>query len=454
VLKLENIKKVYFIGIGGIGMSAIARFFNERGIAVTGYDKTPTTLTEQLEKEGISIHFDDNTQKAPLDADLVIYTPAIPKEHTELKMFQNSTVPLMKRSEVLGLISKDSYCIAVSGSHGKTTVSAMITHILKDSGYDCSAFLGGISVNLNSNYVNGKNNVVVIEADEYDRSFHRLNPDIAIITAVDTDHLDIYGSRENIEEAFLIFTQKMKAGGTVIVQNGVSILSKIKGVDIVTYSLRDRSAMNHGLGYQIENGKYHVEFENFAQEKSVYTLGVAGYHNVENSLAAISVAQILKIPFEKVAKALASFKGIKRRFEYIFQNEKYIYIDDYAHHPEEINVFLGSLKEMFPEKKICVIFQPHLFSRTNDLQIEFAKSLSSIDQLYLLDIYPAREKPMEGVTSNLILDKVTIVNKEIVSKEMLLEKLKTDQFDILATVGAGDIDTLIQPIKSLLSNKV
>ncbi len=449
MLKLENIKKVYFIGIGGIGMSAIARFFNERGLIVGGYDKTPTRLTEQLIQEGIEVHFDDNTLKAPLDADLVIYTPAIPKEHSELKMYQNSAIPLMKRSEVLGLISKDSYCIAVSGSHGKTTVSAMIAHILKDSGYDCSAFLGGISVNLNSNYVSGKNNVVVIEADEYDRSFHRLNPDIAIITAVDTDHLDIYVSRENIEEAFLIFTERLKLGGSLVVQNAVSILSRIVSDKIVTYSLRDQSAMNHVLNYKIENGDYKVQTSNGLN----YTLGVSGYHNVENSLAAISVAQILEIPTEKIAKALSSFRGIKRRFEYVFQNEKYIYIDDYAHHPEEINVFLGSLKEMFPDKKIAVIFQPHLFSRTKDLQDDFAKSLSNIDQLYLLDIYPAREKPIDGVTSKLILEKVKIDKKEIVSKEQLLGKLLTDDFDILATIGAGDIDTLIEPIKNLLKSK-
>jgi UDP-N-acetylmuramate--alanine ligase len=453
VLKLEDIKKVYFIGIGGIGMSAIARFFNERGVAVSGYDKTSTSLTEQLVKEGIFIHFDDNTQKAPLDADLVIYTPAIPKEHTELKMYQNSKVPLMKRSEVLGIISQGSFCIAVSGSHGKTTVSAMITHVLKESGHDCSAFLGGISVNLNSNYVNGKNNVVVIEADEYDRSFHRLDPDIAIITAVDTDHLDIYGTKKNIEEAFLVFTERLKKDGSLIVQKNVSILPQLKADHLITYSLNDLAAMNHCTAYQIIDGKYHVEIENKAHEKFAYTLGVAGYHNVENSLAAISVAQLLNIPFEKVASALQTFKGIKRRFEYVFENEKMVYIDDYAHHPEEINVFLGSLKEMFPNKKICVIFQPHLFSRTKDLQDDFAKSLSSIDQLYLLDIYPAREQPMEGVSSALILDKVSIDKKEIISKERLLEKLAHDDFDVLATIGAGDIDTMIQPIKKILINK-
>ena len=453
MLRLENIKKVYFIGIGGIGMSAIARFFNERGVEVSGYDKTPTALTAQLERENIKVHFDDNITKAPLNADLVIYTPAIPKDHNELLMYQNSQIPLMKRSEVLGMISANSFCIAVSGSHGKTTVSSMITHVLKDSGYDCSAFLGGISVNLQSNYTSGKNNVVVIEADEYDRSFHRLSPDIAIITAVDTDHLDIYGTKENIEEAFLIFIERIKKNGTVVAQKNIPILDRINGPNLLTYSLSDSAANYAVQSYSIKNGRYHVVVRHQSDEMYEFDLGVAGYHNVENSLAAIAVAALLKIPFEKTAKALASFKGIKRRFETIFENEKLVYIDDYAHHPQEINVFLGSVKEMYPSKKITAIFQPHLFSRTKDLQDEFAQRLSIVDQLYLLDIYPAREKPMEGVTAKLILDKVSIAQKEIISKEDLLHRIATDELEILVTIGAGDIDTLILPLKNILINK-
>jgi UDP-N-acetylmuramate--alanine ligase len=300
-LQLNDIKKVYFIGIGGIGMSAIARFFNERGVSVSGYDKTPTQLTNLLIEEGIAVHFDDNIEKAPLDADLVIYTPAIPKEHTELKMYQNYTIPLMKRSEVLGLISKDSYCIAVSGSHGKTTVSSMITHILKDSEYDCSAFLGGISVNLNSNYISGKNNVVVVEADEYDRSFHRLSPDIAVITAVDTDHLDIYGTKENIEDAFVIFTEKIKVGGSVIANSDVQILDRISTTKF-TYHLNNKSANCFVKKYEIQDGSYIVTINDMNQEEQKFTLNIAGYHNIENALAAISVAQLLKIPFEKLQK--------------------------------------------------------------------------------------------------------------------------------------------------------
>ena len=451
-LQLNDIKKVYFIGIGGIGMSAIARFFNERGVSVSGYDKTPTILTQQLIKEGIDIHFDDNIEKAPLDADLVIYTPAIPKEHLELKMYQNATIPLMKRSEVLGLISKDSFCIAVSGSHGKTTVSSMITHILKETGYDCSAFLGGISVNLNSNYISGKNNVVVVEADEYDRSFHRLSPDIAVITAVDTDHLDIYGTKENIEAAFVIFTEKIKSGGKVVANNQVQILNRIHATKY-TYHLQNSTANCYVKKYQINDGSYQISINDINDTAQIFNLNIAGYHNIENALAAISVAQLLAIPFDKIAAALATFKGIKRRFEYIYKSNNCIYIDDYAHHPEEINVFLGSLKEMYPNKKITAIFQPHLFSRTNDLQIEFAKSLSQIDTLYLLEIYPAREKPIEGVSSKLILDRVSIASKYILSKDAILEKIEKEIPEIIVTIGAGDIDTMISKIKQLLENK-
>ncbi len=451
-LNINDIKKVYFIGIGGIGMSAIARYFNQLGISVSGYDKTPTALTHLLESEGIAIHFDDNIEKAPQDADLVVYTPAIPKDHTELKMYQNSTTPLMKRSEVLGLISKDSFCIAVSGSHGKTTVSSMITHILKDSGYDCSAFLGGISVNLNSNYTNGKNNVVVVEADEYDRSFHRLSPDIAVITAVDTDHLDIYGTKEKIEEAFVIFTDKIKNNGKVVANKNVQILDQVKQTTI-TYHLDNHAANCYTLHYTIKDGAYEIQLHDIHHKEQSFTLNIAGYHNIENALAAISVAQLLEIPFDKIAHAMATFKGIKRRFEYIYKSAPCIYIDDYAHHPQEIDVFLGSLKEMYPTKKITAIFQPHLFSRTNDLQDDFAKSLSQIDTLYLLDIYPAREKPMEGVTSQLILDKVSIADKSILSKEEVLQKIEAQPSDIIVTIGAGDIDTLIPKIKTILEAK-
>jgi UDP-N-acetylmuramate--alanine ligase len=452
MLQLNDIKKVYFIGIGGIGMSAIARFFNQRGVSVSGYDKTPTALTNILEQEGIQVHFDDNIEKAPLDADLVVYTPAIPKEHTELKMYQNSQVPLMKRSEVLGLISKDYFCIAVSGSHGKTTVSSMITHILKDSGYDCSAFLGGISVNLNSNYTSGKNNVVVVEADEYDRSFHRLSPDIAVITAVDTDHLDIYGTKEKIEEAFVIFTQKIKEHGKVVANKDVQILDQIS-TEKLTYHLSDTASTCFVVNYEILDGAYNININDIHGVAQKFVLNIAGYHNIENALATISVAQLLDISFDKIAKALATFKGIKRRFEYIYKSPTCIYVDDYAHHPQEIDVFLGSMKEMYPSKKITAIFQPHLFSRTKDLCVDFAKSLSQIDNLYLLDIYPAREKPMEGVTSNLILDKVTIANKAILSKEEVLEKITNSKDEIIVTIGAGDIDTMIVKIKKILEEQ-
>jgi UDP-N-acetylmuramate--alanine ligase len=358
----------------------------------------------------------------------------------------------MKRSEVLGLISKDYFCIAVSGSHGKTTVSSMITHILKDSGYDCSAFLGGISVNLNSNYTSGKNNVVVVEADEYDRSFHRLSPDIAVITAVDTDHLDIYGTKEKIEEAFVIFTQKIKEHGKVVANKDVQILDQIS-TEKLTYHLSDTASTCFVVNYEILDGAYNININDIHGVAQKFVLNIAGYHNIENALATISVAQLLDISFDKIAKALATFKGIKRRFEYIYKSPTCIYVDDYAHHPQEIDVFLGSMKEMYPSKKITAIFQPHLFSRTKDLCVDFAKSLSQIDNLYLLDIYPAREKPMEGVTSNLILDKVTIANKAILSKEEVLEKITNSKDEIIVTIGAGDIDTMIVKIKKILEEQ-
>lgn len=447
-------KKVYFLGIGGIGMSAIARYFHKRGVQVSGYDKTETALTRMLLEEGIHVHYDDNPSTAPLDVDIVIYTPAIPKNHGELCMYQNSKIPLIKRSEALGLISKDAFCIAVAGSHGKTTVSSMITHILKSSGYDCSAFLGGISVNYQSNYIEGNNNVVVVEADEYDRSFHKLSPDIAIITAVDTDHLDIYGTKEHIEDAFVIFTEKIKNKGCVVLQKDVQIQNRISK-PIYTYALSDltKSASLYTDSYVIENGIYHVTSIDKTNKKYSFTLGVSGYHNVENALAAMQVALLLEIPFEKIAMALATFKGIKRRFEYIYQSSSKIYIDDYAHHPQEIDVFLGSVREMYPGKKITAIFQPHLFSRTKDLYPEFAQSLLKADEVYILDIYPARELPMEGVTSRLIYNAMNKENTYCVSKDDVLDFLKKGNIEVLVTIGAGDIDTLIPKIKEWLESE-
>lgn len=429
-------------------MSAIARYFNKLHIEVSGYDKTPSPITEALGKEGIRVFFDDNESQVLKDADLVVYTPAIPKDSVLLNFYMNQGYEVVKRSKVLGIISHGAFTIAVSGSHGKTTVSSMIAHILKDSGKDCSAFLGGIAKNYNSNYIQGNNNIVVVEADEYDRSFHQLSPDMIVITAVDTDHLDIYGTKEKIEEAFIEFTQKMKPNGLVISQKKVSINDQIKGRKI--YYSADEPCDLYVTSLVYENG---ISFFTTNKTKETFELHVGGKHNVENAVSAIGIALELGIEETKIKSALKSFNGIKRRFEKIIEQDNLIYIDDYAHHPEEIRALLNSIKGLYPGKKISILFQPHLFSRTKDLAIEFGEALSMADKIYLLDIYPARELPMEGVTSKLILDNINNdKEKQIIAKEDIIKELGKTKTEVFLTVGAGDIDRLIEPIKNQLLN--
>ncbi|MBP6732622.1 MAG: UDP-N-acetylmuramate--L-alanine ligase, partial [Chitinophagales bacterium] len=396
---LKDLKKIYFIGIGGIGMSALARYFKALGAEVSGYDKTPTALTAELEAEGIAVTFDDELANYPKEVDLVVYTPAIPKDHKGFNFYKESGVEFKKRSEVLGLISADKFTIAVAGSHGKTTVSAMIAHILTHSGFGCSAFLGGIAVNYNSNYLQGQNDVVVIEADEFDRSFHRLSPDMAVITAVDTDHLDIYGSKEKIDEAFVEFANKIAEEGFLVVKSNQTIEEKLPVLDKAFYDLNDTNADVYCSKYWVTDGGYLFNLSYYGTEIKSLRLNIGGFHNIENAIAAIIIAKELKITDENIKAALASFKGIKRRFERVYDDEKVVFIDDYAHHPEEIRVFLESVREIYPKHKLTAIFQPHLFSRTKDLAKEFAQQLSIADEVVLLDIYPAREQPVEGVTS-------------------------------------------------------
>jgi len=451
MIDLNNIKKVFFIGIGGIGMSALARYFNARAVQIIGYDKTETELTKQLVKEGMSIHYSDDINLIPENVELVIYTPAIPKDHKQFNYFLQNNFIVKKRSEILELLSANKFTIAVGGSHGKTTVSSMIAHTLKHSGYDCTAFLGGIASNYNSNFINGKNETVVIEADEFDRSFLRLKPDIAVITAVDTDHLDIYGTKENIEDAFLQFTQKVKQGGIVVANENVSIITKIK-TETIAYGWLH--ANNKVQNVRYEKGEMIFDFQimNPKSEIRNLKLPMSGSHNAENALAAATVALLLKIDAEKIKAAIATFKGIKRRFEFIIKRSDLVFIDDYAHHPEEIKRFLQSVKELYTGKRVTVIFQPHLFSRTNDLQHEFAEALSIADKVIVLDIYPARELPMPGVTSALIFDKIKTADKVLLNKSELLDYLKKHNApEVICTVGAGDIDKLIEPIKSLYS---
>jgi len=450
-MELENIKRVYLIGIGGIGMSGLARYFKKRGCVVCGYDKTITPLTSAMRNEGISVVYqdeEDNLKISFLENDpetLIIYTPAIPKDSKIFNYFRSQGFTLKKRSEVLGIISKGMYTIAVAGTHGKTTTSSIIAHVLKDSGYDCSAFLGGIATNYDSNVLFGNNNTLVVEADEFDRSFLTLYPDVAIVTSMDADHLDIYGDRSHLVESFRQFVSQIKEGGRLILKKGLDLSG---GKTYSANVLADIQAVN----VKVKEGNFYFDFKNENIEIENVQLGLPGLHNIENAVAAIEVALHLGIEPGKIKKALAGFLGVKRRFEYILKDPKHIYIDDYAHHPEELRACIQAVKTLYPGKKLTTIFQPHLFTRTRDFAAGFSEVLSMTDQLIMLDIYPAREVPIEGVSSALILDKVSIEAKQILSKEQTLDYVKLQKPELLITVGAGDIDTLIVPLKEILTN--
>lgn len=450
-MELENIERVYLIGIGGIGMSGLARYFKKRGCVVCGYDKTGTTLTSALMNEGIPVVFQDEEdnikvsfqQKDPNT--LIIYTPAIPKDSKILNYFKSRSFTLKKRSEVLGIISKGMFTIAVAGTHGKTTTSSIIAHILKDSGYDCSAFLGGIATNYDSNVLFGDNNTMVVEADEYDRSFLTLHPDIAIITSMDADHLDIYGDKMHLVESFKQFASQLKSGGRLIYRKGLELNGgKTYSANVVA----DIQAVN----VRIQDGSFFFDFKNGNLEIENIQMGLPGLHNIENAVAAIEVALQLGIDPEKIRKALAGFRGVKRRFEYVLKEEGHIYIDDYAHHPEELRACIKAIKSLYPDKKLCTIFQPHLFTRTRDFADGFAEVLGMTDELIMLDIYPARELPIEGVSSAMVLDKVGISAKQILSKQETIDYIRLKKPELLLTVGAGDIDTLILPLKKVLQD--
>jgi UDP-N-acetylmuramate--alanine ligase len=450
-MELELIKRVYFVGVGGIGMSALARYFKKRGCQVSGYDKTRTILTTALEEEGIEITYIDalaSLNEAYLlknEETLVVYTPAIPKDSVLLNYFRDQGFDLQKRSQVLGMISKGQFCIAVAGTHGKTTTSTIIAHILTDSGYGCTAFLGGIATNYSSNFLIGDNDVVVVEADEYDRSFLTLHPDIAVITSMDADHLDIYGDAAQLHESFYLFAGQMKEGGTLFVKQGLPMTAGI------TYSAGMNSMVQSG-NIRVENGDFVFDYTDAGVTITDIKSMLPGKHNVENTTVAIAAALRLGISPEKVKAAVASFRGVKRRFEYIVREEKHIYIDDYAHHPEELRACFHAVRQLYPEKKLTVIFQPHLFSRTKDFAAEFAKVLSTVDELLLLDIYPARELPMEGITSAWLQAQMTLPESAVCTKDEILNYVAEMQPELLLTVGAGDIDTLIQPLKIILTH--
>jgi UDP-N-acetylmuramate--alanine ligase len=458
VIDLKNIQRIYFIGIGGIGMSAIARYFNAKGVVVSGYDKTATPLTTQLAAEGIAVHYEDNIEFIDKAAQLVVYTPAVPKGHTELNYYQQNNYPVVKRSDVLGAITNSAFNICVAGTHGKTTTSTMVAHILRHSEFGCNAFLGGIASNYNSNFWSSEKNVCVVEADEYDRSFLKLNPDVAIITAMDPDHLDIYGTAENVEQAFIDFSAKVKSGGLLISKYGLKRTEALHATHHLSYHLNDESADVYATNIKTNNGSYSFDLVTKEWQLHDVVLNMGGMHNIENVIAAITVAHHLKIDDEKIKAAVSSFKGVKRRFEYIVKNDKLIYIDDYAHHPDELKALLTGAKGLFPDRQINVVFQPHLYSRTKDFADGFAAALNLADEVYLLPIYPARELPIEGVASELIMDKMD-KGKAFVyqSKEALLDWIQYahdyGRNDFIITAGAGDIDTLVEPIKAILLNK-
>lgn len=467
-MDLKKIHSVYFLGIGGIGMSALARYFNAMGKRVAGYDKTSTKLTDELIAEGIEIHFEDHIRNIPkyikelpydIDNILIVFTPAVPLDHSEYVFFNLNGFNIKKRAEVLGMITESAHTIAVAGTHGKTTTSSLTAHILKSAGLDPSAFLGGITQNYNTNLLlssNLKNSelrtsdseLIVVEADEYDRSFLTLHPEIAVITSVDADHLDIYGDKNHVEESFSLFAKQVKS--KLILKK--SIVGKVKAeLKPITYAVNDESADYFAKDIIIENGFYKYSIVTPITIYENVVMGLAGLHNVENSVAAVAIACQLNISEEIIRKALASFKGVKRRFDYHIKTDKLVFIDDYAHHPEELKAAISSAKEMYPGKKITGIFQPHLFSRTRDFADDFARSLDLLDECILMEIYPARELPIEGVSSQMLLNKMKSANKSICQKTDLIEEVSKREIEVLMTMGAGDIDTFVESIKNELN---
>jgi UDP-N-acetylmuramate--alanine ligase len=453
---LSEYDSIYFLGIGGIGMSALARWFKRSGKKIGGYDRTPTPLTHELIEEGMEIHFEDKVELIPgyvnKSRTLVILTPAIPKNHVEWNYLKDNDFTIMKRSEVLGLITKDYRTIAVAGTHGKTTTSSLISHILKTANLDMVGFLGGITTNYESNLVmNGainKDTWAVVEADEFDRSFLRLFPEISVVTSADADHLDIYGDHAAMIDSFKQFIGHTKS--SLIIHESISQLASDK-IEKYTYGM---SRGQFFAGSITASGGF-FEFDLLTEGRKIekIQLGVPGFHNMENAIAATIVAMKLGIDEATIRKALASFRGVKRRFEYVIKHNNIVYIDDYAHHPAEIEAFLKSLKSIYAGKKITVIFQPHLFTRTRDFAEGFSKSLSLADQLLLMDIYPAREEPIAGVSSDMLFKDITSPVKIRCNKKDVLDKLKALDVEVVATVGAGDIDTFVQPIKEMLSRK-
>jgi UDP-N-acetylmuramate--alanine ligase len=449
-MNLNQIQNVYFIGIGGIGMSALARYFKNIGKRVSGYDKTPTTLTKELIDSGIAIHFEDNidliSKDYYIENTLVIITPAVPNGHSEWNYFVEHGFHVKKRAEVLGIITKDTFCFAVAGTHGKTTTSSILGHILYESGADVTAFIGGIVENYNSNLIGDGKTVTVVEADEFDRSFLHLHPNIACITSMDADHLDIYGTTDAIEASFVEFADKVEDKSQLFIIKDLPLTG-------VTVAI-DEDAVYSALNVRIENGSYLFDIKTPKGVLVDFRFGLPGKHNLMNALMAIGMAQIFGTPTEAIALALASFKGVKRRFSYQIKKENLIYIDDYAHHPIEIDAVYQAVSELYPNKNVLAVFQPHLFSRTRDFAAEFAKSLSRFNEVILMDIYPARELPIKGVTSEWLLNKIDNRHKQIVAKGDLIKTISKSTAQVIVTIGAGDIGELVVSIKEALNENI
>ncbi len=445
---------IYFIGIGGIGMSAIARYFKFKGCKVSGYDRTPSELTAELEKEGIPVHYEDNTDFIPENpADtLVIYTPAIPNDMGELAYVREHGYKVLKRSRILGEITDGQKCLAVAGTHGKTTTSTLLAHILEDSGEGCSAFLGGISRNYGTNLLTSTGDTVVAEADEFDRSFLQLHPEIAVITAMDADHLDIYSDLGHVREAFRAFASQVK--GTVIKKYGLEISRDDTGAEILTYAYDDARADFHAENIRKDGcGYFTFDLVWPGGVMKDCTVGVPGWVNVENGIAAAAAALTSGISPESISKAMASFKGVKRRFEIHYNRPGHAYIDDYAHHPAEIAAAISSIRDIFPGRRLTAVFQPHLYTRTRDFAEGFAEALDKADRLILLDIYPAREEPLPGVTSAIIFEKMKMADRIMIRKEELMDTLEKEDLDIIATFGAGNIDRFTEPITEMMERR-
>lgn len=446
---INNYSSIYFVGIGGIGMSALARYFSFKGAAVYGYDRTDTKLTKELSDSGIKISYADVVNDLP-HVELVVYTPAIPADSKILNYYRYNNYKVVKRSDVLQWLTEASFNICVGGTHGKTTTSTMVAHLLKHSGYGCNAFLGGISANYNTNFISDEKDTCVIEADEYDRSFLKLSPDVAVITAMDADHLDIYGTAEEVENAYIQFSHKIKDGGLLICSYGLKRNDELYKANQLTYSLNNNEADVYAENIKVENGSYWFNVKISQHTIENVNLNMGGLHNIENCLAAIAVAKHIGVDDEKIKAAVASFKGVHRRFEYALKTDKHILIDDYAHHPEELRALITGVHSLYNDK-LTVVFQPHLFSRTNDLAAEFAESLSLADEVILLPIYPARELPMPGVTSEIILNKIK-TECQLLEKTEMKNWLNEHKPKLIVMAGAGDIDVLVNDVKQILEN--